>query len=226
MNTISLSGWGQPADALERLGLGCALPYAACNNITQALELIASEAKNAMQIVGWSLGGQLALRAVVEKRIQPKNLVLIGAPYQFVETESVPLGMKWDSFTQFKENYARNPLRTLHKAHALIALGDEKNAKVRHYLEMQDMEALTHIDWHYWLEVLEEMSCAPLSFHDFPSLLLIHGENDAVVNVAAAHAFHGRIPHAQLHIIPGCGHAPHWHDINRIQSIITEIPQL
>ncbi len=222
--TITLTGWGQPAEALQAL-VPHARPvcYAALADTKRALALIAEEGANAQTVIGWSLGGQLAVRAIAQGMIHPKKLILIATPYQFVESDTLLLGMKQDTFDTFKHNYAVNPKRTLRKAHALIALGDSKQEQVRHMLEQQSIEALLEIDWYYWLSELEHFSCQSLSYHNFPETILIHGLQDAVVAPAQLHAFDGRLPKTVIHCIDGgVGHAPHWHDPDRLTRIMNE----
>ena len=85
MKTLTLSGWGQPFDTLSHLAPGAhAVDYAHAANASEALRMIASQGGDAELVIGWSLGGQLAARAVAEGLLSPRLLVLIAAPFQFV----------------------------------------------------------------------------------------------------------------------------------------------
>jgi pimeloyl-ACP methyl ester carboxylesterase len=43
-------------------------------------------------------------------------------------------------------------------------------------------------------------------------VLITHGEDDAVVKLAAVEQHRAAIAHARVQIIPGAGHAPFWDD--------------
>jgi len=198
MKIVTLSGWGQPHDALSSLCLdSTAIHYAACQSVGDALDLIAAEAKHASAVIGWSLGGQLAVRAIAEKKINPAKLVLIATPYQFVESPVSRLGMKRPTFDLFSE-------------------------MIRSQLSDVSKQAVLANDWMNWLLLLDGYSCDELNFDCFPPTLLVHGEADVVVESAQSQRFAERIPNARLSLWADCGHAPHWHDTNRLKQLISE----
>lgn len=43
-------------------------------------------------------------------------------------------------------------------------------------------------------------------------VLITHGEGDAIVRREAVEQHRARVPHAQVHLVPGAGHAPFWDD--------------
>lgn len=223
MRVASISGWGQPQDALKAV-VPEAMPirYAQHTEISAALSDIAQQARGHDLIVGWSLGGQLALRAIAEGRMHPRFLVLIGAAYQFVATPQMKLGMPRDTYEKFRENYAKNPARTLHKGWELIVHGDTHADTVRGYLAQQDRDAVLHTNWLRWFELLDGFSFATMTLDNVPPTLLIHGDHDAVVAHAQAQRLERALPHARLETIKGAGHAPHWHDNDKIRQLIME----
>ena len=217
MKIACLSGWGQPADALSSIAPEAAhVAYAAHADLAQALTHIAEAAQDAELVIGWSMGGQMAVRAVAAGYIAPRRLVLIGTPFQFVRNEKLALGMGPDTHAQFRHNLVYQPTRAFGKSYALIAHGDHKADAVQSFLR----PAPAH-DWLYWLDAMADYSCADLDFSGFPPTLLIHGERDAVTGAEQSKAFHAALPRATLAILEGCGHAPHWHDPARVQHLIT-----
>jgi pimeloyl-ACP methyl ester carboxylesterase len=161
--------------------------------------------------VGWSLGGQLAVRAIAAGMLQPKALVLIAAPFQFVASQE-PLGMKRDLYEKFRDNYARNPARTLDKAWELVVKDDARHEHVRSHIARQDKQAVMQRNWLYWLNALDGFSCDTLDMQAFPHTLLVYGQKDSVVAHEQHTHFAQRLPHADIISLPECGHAPHWHD--------------
>lgn len=212
MSIVTLSGWGQPHDALSSVFEdSTALDYAVAGSVEEALALIEREAAQAQAVIGWSLGGQLLVRAIAEKRIAPKSLVLIAAPYRFVASPQDELGMGRDTYRKFRDNYARNPERTLAKAWELAVMGDGNEDDVREIMRQYDMREQLGKPWLHWLDMLGEFSCEGLRMEHFPPTLLIHGGEDAVVDVEQSHRFAEELPQAMVVVAPEAGHAPHWH---------------
>lgn len=218
--TVTLSGWGQPHDALHVIAPDAQhVDYAQYHSVEEALAAI----PQADTVIGWSLGGQLAVRAVAAGLIKPKKLVLIAAPFQFVKTDMQSLGMGRDTYFKFYDNFARNALRTLHKAWELVHLGDTMSHYIRDHMEQHDKHMVLAGNWLRWLELLDGYSCEGLDFSRFPQTLLIHGEKDMVVDVAQSRHFASVLPRAELKLLPDAGHAPHWHDTDTIKQWIERL---
>ena len=223
MRIMTLTGWGQPHDALAAVAPDAThVDYAQAGNVEEALSLIAEAAASHDMIIGWSLGGQLAVRAVAEKKAKPKRLVLIGAPFQFVKSETSPIGLPRDVHEQFRYNYVTDPARTLARAWELIAKDDREHRKVRAHMGVQDTKKVLGTDWLRWLDMLDGFTCAGLEFSHFPPTLLVHGRADAVVWVEQAQHFAAAIPRCVPVLWKDCGHAPHWHDTEKLKQLIGE----
>lgn len=221
MRIACVSGWGQPADALAAIAPSAThVTYADQPSVTSALQAIATQARGHELLIGWSLGGQLALRAIATGLLRPKRLVLIATPFQFVQSASLPIGMPIDLFAKFKHNYAKNPQNTLKKAWELIALNDSNAQNVLNHLAKQDRDAVFAQNWGQWLQILENFSCKTLDTNDIPAPLLIHGDHDHVVYPNQAAQFKKLLPKARLEILPSCGHAPHWHNPEQVKTLI------
>jgi pimeloyl-ACP methyl ester carboxylesterase len=223
MKTLTLSGWGQPHDALASIAPDAThFDYSHFQAPEDALKAIAQAAESHNYFIGWSLGGQLLVRAVAAGLIHPKKLVLIGAPFQFVKSENFPLGMPIDQFAKFRANYANNPLRTIHKSWELVAMGDKNLDEVKKHLAAFDKEAMLAKNWLHWLDNLNGFSCDTLDFSGFPPTLLLHGAQDKVVAHEQSHEFAKRIAKATNILLPDAGHAPHWHDKEIIKKHIRD----
>lgn len=220
---LALSGWGQPHDALKAILPGAThFDYAGYDKVHDALKAIATTAKDHDAMVGWSLGGQLAARAVAAGMARPKKLVLIAAPFQFVETPALKLGLKRDEYEKFRDNYARNARRTLDKAWELVIKDDKHEPNVRVHLDQNDKAQTLDKDWLKWLYLLDDFSFAGLPLQDFPPTLILHGKNDVVVGHEQAGHFARHIPQAKTVYFDACGHAPHWHNAAEVTRLIRE----
>jgi pimeloyl-[acyl-carrier protein] methyl ester esterase len=222
-HTLCLSGWAQHHDALDIL---CAqetdvlhFSYAPLQNTERALDALAQHAPSTQRIIGWSLGGLLALHALSEQRIHTRQLVLIATPAQFVASEDFPHGMDTLTFSLFHDNYTQDAHRTSTRFHHLITKGDRHHQHITPQLAPHTFSAQQHL-WQSWLHTLKEQRHHHHRFDDFPPTLIIHGEQDHVVSHAQAQWLARMIPHATLITLPDCGHAPHLHNCTAIQEAI------
>src|SRR5690606_29758379 len=117
MEVMALSGWGQKADALRNI-----IPAGAKASFLDYVEYGSAEAFFASLpkkipepdvLMGWSLGGQLAARLVAGKKIKPKLLVLIGAPYQYISSAKHPHGVSSALFWSFSQGFRMFPAKTM-----------------------------------------------------------------------------------------------------------------
>ena len=240
MKILALSGWGQPYNTLADVVpdnttyFATHFDYADYKTIEEAIAGIAIAAQNHDAVIGWSLGGQLAVRAIAGGLIRPEKLVLIAVPFQFVHAqeiqnletspiyEFVRIGMPRDKFQKFRDNYKKNAKRTLAKAWELIVLNDKNAGHVRAQFEKYNQGAMLEKDWLHWLDMLDGFSCKDLDFSNFPPSLLLHGAQDAVVDYSQSQEFTKLIPQVEHIIFPDAGHAPHWHDTESVKRHIED----
>ncbi len=213
MRAVSLSGWGQPADALRAVWPD-AVPVDYARHTKTAATYIREQAVNADLVIGWSLGAFLAMQLTLANYISPSKLVLIAPPLQFVKSDSFHFGMGTAAFTFFRSNYVKNPRSTLRKAHRLAAHGDSNAGQ----LPMPPIDELLKYDWLYWLDYLQIESLATISLISLAGSLIVHGENDAVIRHEQSRA----IPCQARELWLECGHAPHLHDPVRLRDMISD----
>jgi len=217
MSILTLSGWTQPSDALVR---GLALHHAQVFDYSDYPSAEASfaalgEYRDIEEIIAWSMGAQLAIRAVAAGVLKPKHMTLLAAPYQFVSSNDFTDGMDALTYQQFRENYTADPVRTKSRFHALVAKGD---SHVRRVLPMLDHhpDVDNTARWLPWLNDLGEHSLHGVDASHMPPTLLIHGTNDAIVPFRQAQKMIEILPAAKLSVWDGVAHAPHLHDATRV----------
>lgn len=217
MSILTLSGWAQPADALVRgLSLHHAhrFDYSDYPNAAASFGALACYAE-VDEIIAWSMGAQLALRAVAAGVLRPKHMTLLTAPYQFVSDAVFKGAMDPLTYQQFRDNYTRDPYRTKKKFHALVAKGDQFAKRVQTMLDHHP-EVENTARWLPWLNDLGETSLRDVTFRAWPPTLLIYGIEDAIVPIAQADKMPTLLPQAQVARWSGVGHAPHLHDAARV----------
>ena len=218
-NIMTFSGWGMAHDALANVTPEGS-HHVDYSNFTSAQELFKSlKGQSPDVLVGWSLGGQLALRAISDGILAPKKLILLATPYQFVANKEVKCAMDKDTFSIFVRDLGRAPEMTLKRFITLISLNDANAydiiTKLKQTTSMENSKK-----WFYWLEELENFSCNSIDFSIIPTTYAIHGRDDTIVDSTQTGLFKSLIADLHLEIFDHCGHAPHLHDEARVKAII------
>lgn len=218
MSTLLLSGWAQPADALAHLAKDAVLfDYSDYADVESAIAALASIPHR--QVIAWSLGGQLALRALAAGAIAPGHLTLIAAPIQFVSDDAALPGMGEETYRLFRDSYASDAARTMARFHGLIAKGERDMRRVmgllRHHPQTENTAR-----WLPWLEGLARYKHTPTDLANPPPTLIIHGMHDQIVPYAQSERLAASMKGAALSLWPEVGHAPHLHDAARLRAEI------
>ncbi len=219
MSTLTLSGWTQPADALAHLADDALLfDYSDYTNPEGAIEAL--QKVKADYVIAWSMGAQLAIRAMMAGVLKVQHATLIAPPARFVSDEVLD-GMDPLTYQLFRDSYASDPARTAARFHALLAKGDSEQKQIlkaaRHHPEVENTAR-----WLPWLEAMAayKMDISRLEF--LPPTLIIHGMNDAIIKLTQSEYIERYMADAQLNPWAETGHAPHLHDPSRVKAEIEE----
>lgn len=221
---LLISGWGQKPDVLNDVVpegfLKSALDYAVYPSKEGLLKSIKTPIEVEL-VIGWSLGGQLAMELIQEGFITAKCLVLIAAPYQFVNEDTRAFAVSEETLKQFVKDYDSGASEMLSRFGAFIAKGD-KNTKqvIKNLIPYSEQTALQNL--RYWLLHLKSFSAQKMDVSRFPATCIIHGKDDAITHVAQAQMLHDVLKNSRLEIFENCGHAPHLHDALRVKNLIAE----
>ena len=182
---------------------------ALCEKIAELLP------KNSI-LLGWSLGGMLAVNLVVNKWASKKNksilgLITLAANAKFVADESWPTAMAPKAFNYFVTGFNKNPARQCQRFNQLIAEGDAEHTAQLPWLQangvnLDKSEAVA--DLLNGLKLLEQIdNTQALKANTVPALYLF-GENDSLVPSEAA----AKIPcaNSQTIVLKNRGHCLHY----------------
>lgn len=220
-----LSGWGQKFDSLEYIFnesrfdpfFVSSLDYSASKNYEAFFLDVKSKNLNPDILVGWSLGGQLAIRLIEQKILTPKLLVLIAPPFQMVKDNKIAAAMTQDSFTAFRNNFAKAPDRTLKQFSILTAMNDRNAADIARTLNVSDDNFENLL---YWLDELKRFSCFDTDFSNMPVTVFLQGAGDMIVHCSQVNYFKEQIKDLKVEMFDNCGHAPQLSDVERVRDII------
>ena len=224
---LCLSGWGQKFDSIESIfdpiffaqNQVSSFNYSKLDSSEEFFRQIKQKNLNPEILVGWSLGGQLAIRLIEKNIVKPKLLVLLAPPFQMVKDLKIRSGMSKKTFAEFYQNFTRAPSKTLKQFSILTAMNDRNAGEIAKNLDINDQnfEQLK-----FWLEELERFSCFDVDFSQMPKTLFIQGAGDMIVHQSQAQYFAERIKNFRLEIFKNCGHAPHLSNIEKLREIILQ----
>ncbi|MCF6209425.1 MAG: pimeloyl-ACP methyl ester esterase BioH [Gammaproteobacteria bacterium] len=223
---VLLHGWGMNADiwdgvvpmlAKQHRVTGVDLPGHGRSGDPGSDYSLPAQAKKIAEIlpagsilVGWSLGGLLALQVALDFPRRIKALVLVASSPRFVRAGDWPDAMDGDVLRGFANELQSDFTKTIKRFLAIQVLGSEHAREELRWLRERvfahgepDRKALAS-----GLDIL-----MTADFRDrLPQLqcptLLMSGERDTLFPVQAARRTQALLADAALHVIQGAGHAP------------------
>jgi len=171
--------------------------------------------------LGWSLGGRVALMAAINGAAISR-LILIGTNPAFTQRDNWPHGMPAAELQQFADALRNDYKATLQRFLAVQSRGSER---AREELRALRDELFTHGEPHPGalaggLEILRNADLRTQLSHIRQPALVIHGERDTLAPLAAAEFTANALPHGQLLVVAGAGHAPF---ISHTDEVVTAL---
>lgn len=177
-----------------------------CDGFGDCVDQLVQAVPDAEVLVGWSLGGLLAIAWAA--RAPVCRLVLIGASPRFMQGADWPCGMTGERFDAFADGLEQDPRRTRSRFAALAALGDSDARGVRGAMAalMDDVPpavpALKQgLDW------LREQDLRDTLRSLARPVCCLHGKQDHVIDIGAAHAAATDVA-AHWMAVPDAAHLP------------------
>jgi pimeloyl-[acyl-carrier protein] methyl ester esterase len=175
----------------------------------QQLALLASLVPRGATLVGWSLGGQLALQLASDTGLGVRRLALLSSTPRFVCAEHWPHGVDAALMRQFASQLRRDPAKTVTAFLDLQVRGGIDAAGVLAALK-QALRANGEASagaLAAGLTLLERNDLRELARRIAIPALVITGEHDQVTSPQAGRALARLLPHAWLLELTGAGHA-------------------
>jgi pimeloyl-[acyl-carrier protein] methyl ester esterase len=236
---VLLHGWGMNAavwdDAARELaqhfrlhcvdlpGHGGSSACAPCT-LDALADVLAAALPRRVAVCGWSFGGQVALNWALRVPHQVERLVLIATTPRFVRGADWECGIDAAVLEGFAHGLAHDYRNTLQRFLALQAQGDAHPRAVQRRLRGQilahgepDVAALGA-----GLRLLKETDLRENLVQVTQPALILHGEHDALVPLAAGEYLQRVLPHAVIEVFAGTAHAPFIAQPQRTAQRITE----
>ena len=161
-------------------------------------------------LLGWSLGGLVALKLARKHGARIEKLVLVASSPKFVASPDWPSAMQPDVLEHFANRLREDYPATVREFLTLQVRGDERAHEALRILRRRVLVAgeLDNAALRTGLKILRDSDLRS----DLPGIripaLVIAGERDALVPAAAAAALATGLPQARAHLIERAAHAP------------------
>ncbi len=203
-------------------GYGSAVPDSG-SFVAQAQKLLATLPPDCT-LCGWSLGALFALQMAQWAPQQIRRLVLVGASPCFMQREDWPQAQPPALLDGFIQAIGDQPEATLQRFIALLNQGDTQAKRIGRLLRqgllatpLPDRDSL--LQGLGYLRDLDLRAAVPAIR---TPTLLIHGEHDPLMPVAAAHWLQAALPMARLENFADAAHAPFLNDPERFARLLGE----
>lgn len=162
-------------------------------------------------LVGWSLGGLVAIRLAQRFPQQILSLVTVACSPCFVARDDWPAAMRADILQKFAELYEEDNEGTLIRFLALNAKGSDTQqqdvAKLRDILYFCGLPAPRAL--REGLVILGDTDLRDALAELKQPVLMLFGEHDHIVPVAALDAVSALTPRVEVALMQGVSHVPH-----------------
>jgi pimeloyl-[acyl-carrier protein] methyl ester esterase len=184
------------------------------------VDAMLAELPGPVALCGWSLGAMLALLAAQRHPDKVKRLILIGATPSFVRREGWPCAMETGMLAEFAAAVALDPQTARRRFIALFNQNDSNARHIGRALAPAETPSAAVLD--SGLALLGEIDLRGIIQTIVQPTLLIHGEHDPLMPLAAAQWLAETMPHARLEVLSNAAHAPFISDPARCAALISE----
>jgi pimeloyl-[acyl-carrier protein] methyl ester esterase len=190
----------------------------------QLLQLIAAQLPADATLIGWSLGGQLALQLAARPACAVRSLVLIATTPRFVQDADWPHGLPAATYQQFAAQLERDSA-------GAVARFLELQVRADRYAQATLASLRSALEEHGTAHPQAlQAGLALLAQNDLRALaptmrlptLVIAGQSDRITPPGAARALSALLPCAYLLELPRTGHAPFISECRTVADAIVQ----
>ena len=162
---------------------------------------------NNINLVGWSMGGMLAINFAFLHPEYVKKLVLVSTPAKFVASKDYDAGISHSAMQSFINKFKKSPLKMLSNFASLILKnGDFGKADLNLIKQSSNVsnkdKALQNLLLLKDCDLRDKLNSIKVS------TLIIHGRDDMVCPYACADYLHNKIKNSILYTFECAGHIP------------------
>ena len=193
-------------------------------NIETLAELVAETLPEQGNLVGWSLGGMVAMQIALRYPQKVKRLILVGSVARFVRDEDWRYAISTEILQDFSAALNSDLHQTLERFVALQIMGSDESRTILRKLRelMSSNRAPNPAALQGGLKILQTVDLR----QQLPQLqqptLMIFGKRDTLTRPQTARQMLALLPNAQLEVIDGAGHAPFLSHKERFTQLVEQ----
>ncbi|ABC32038.1 predicted Hydrolase or acyltransferase (alpha/beta hydrolase superfamily) [Hahella chejuensis KCTC 2396] len=209
-----IGGWAQPQAALEPLaqalgGISVVTTWTLSDSYAALTRRLSAQWNERTLIVGWSLGGSLAIRRLAAENLKVARLALVACNPFFAGDSGWP-GVGLELLDGFADDLNSDRVRLLRRFNLLQTQGAAAaRAQARQTLNFasaieswSEQQLSASLEWLRSWDLRDE-----LAYLDVPVTHFL-GEADAIAPVALAQCLQQNYPCHQVEIVGGMSHFP------------------
>jgi pimeloyl-[acyl-carrier protein] methyl ester esterase len=236
-DVVLLHGWGSSArvwdDLAGRLaprlrvhvpdlpGYGAA-PACAPYALEAMADSMARRAPRRCHVVGWSLGGEVALTWALRVPRQVQSLALIGATPCFASRPGWPCATTPAVLLEFGKLLAADRAGTLGRFIGVQSRGDARKRRVADALQQSSADGAADGVLEAGLRLLLNADLRRDLRRVRQPALVLHGARDRIVPPAAGRRLAAALPDARFRLLRSCAHAPFLSQPARVARALRE----
>lgn len=191
-------------------GHSATVPLRSLDDAMQVLDARFRDAHEPLRVLGWSMGGALALHWARHEPARIERLVLVGSTPRFITASDWPHAMAPATLQRFGDELAVAYRLTLQRFLTLQVQGSDSGRAALHALRdalfARGEPSPQHLrDALVMLRSIDVRDDLP---HIAAPTLVVAGERDTLTPAAASAWMATALPDARLVTIPGAAHAP------------------
>ncbi len=179
-------------------------------HLTQEVQHHIDTHKQPTILVGWSLGGQIALE--IHKNISGlAGLALVSTTPSFRQQQDWNHGCNDDIWQGFNQATTEQNPKLMQRFFQMMLHGDQLNRKELQIIARKAIDKTnppTTQGLQSGLSLLSSLDLRHTLYDISLPTLVVHGAQDIIVPIQAGQYLEEQIPQAELHVFEDCGHAP------------------
>jgi len=173
--------------------------------------------KEPYHLLGWSMGGQVALEMFKQDPKLIKSLILISSTPRFVESDDFKIGMNKAVFNKFNKGIKNDAKKTMDDFYHLMFTDNENASLPLSDLQSQTPSQTTLLECMESFERFDYRKLLPQI--DSPTLIFT-GDKDKIIDPKASLFLSQEIKGSAVKVFKDTGHAPH---LTREKEILDEL---
>ncbi len=185
------------------------------------LGIVKKSKLNNINLVGWSMGGMIAINFAFQYPEYVKKLVLVSTPAKFVASENYDAGISHIVMESFINKFRKSPARMLSNFASLILKNADFKKEDFNLIKQSSNISNKNKALQNLLLLRDCVQRDKLRSIKVPTLI-IHGKGDMICPYACADYTHSKIKNSVLHTFENVGHIPFITKYEKFNNLLNE----